>query len=435
MTSKRDNHHNLTRRVWSQKSFILILCLFLISYLSSSTAVADSTRHSSRARQEDRKSSSSGRQTPQNKGKGASKAGTDLPKNFYERLGINAKASEQEVKKAYRKLALKYHPDKNKDNKEESEKKFKQITEAYEVLSDKKKRQQYDLYGETGANGMPSGQQQSPFGQQRNYGGGHGQFQDFFNFGSPGSTGGFSFRSSDGTEFFRSTGGGGNGFEAHSGDIFEDIMNSFFGGGGGGGNGGRSSGMFREDYDTDMFGGHTRSRNPFQQQRQQQQQAANSEPITIQIECTLEDLMKGRTRKLRVSDTVTQQRSGRRVPIEQIFTVDIKPGYEGGTRIQYPASRSFPKDVYFEIIELPHKVWTRENKSDLKWKCKLTKRQLDKGVSFRVPLIDGNSLLLETKDYVIRHGSRQVFKGYGMPIANGNGKRGNMIVEFEVLPS
>jgi len=434
MTMKRANHSTLTPRVWNQKkSLILILCLFLISYLSSSIAVADSTRQS-RARQEERKPSSNGRS--QSKGKGASKAGTDLPKNFYERLGISTKASEQEIKKAYRKLALKYHPDKNKDNKEESEKKFKQITEAYEVLSDKKKRQQYDLYGETGSNGMPSGQQQQYPGQGAGFGG--SPFQEFFNFGGPGSSGGFSFRSSDGSEFFRSAGGDGSRFassfgpEADGGDIFE-FMNSFFGGGSSG-SAGRGGGMFREDYDTDMFGGRQqRSNNPFQQQRQRQQQQANSEPITIQIECTLEDLMKGRTRKLRVSDTITQR--GRRIPIEQIFSVDIKPGYEGGTRIQYPASRSFPKDVYFEIIELPHKVWTRENKSDLKWKCKLTKRQLDKGVSFRVPLIDGNSLLLETKDYVIRHGSRQVFKGYGMPIPNGNGKRGNMIVEFEVLAS
>ena len=61
-------------------------------------------------------------------------------KDFYELLGVNKDASDQEIKKAYRKLAKKYHPDANSDNKEEAEKKFKEIAEAYEVLSDDTKR-------------------------------------------------------------------------------------------------------------------------------------------------------------------------------------------------------------------------------------------------------------------------------------------------------
>ncbi|KAM6215806.1 dnaJ homolog subfamily B member 8 [Rhynchocyon petersi] len=67
--------------------------------------------------------------------------------NFYEVLGVQSNASQEDIKKAYRKLALRWHPDKNPDNKEEAEKKFKQVSEAYEVLSDSKKRSVYDRAG------------------------------------------------------------------------------------------------------------------------------------------------------------------------------------------------------------------------------------------------------------------------------------------------
>lgn len=71
-------------------------------------------------------------------------------RSYYDVLGIEPNATEKDVKKAYRKLALKWHPDKNPDQKEEAEKKFKEISEAYEVLSDKKKREVYDRYGKSG---------------------------------------------------------------------------------------------------------------------------------------------------------------------------------------------------------------------------------------------------------------------------------------------
>ena len=72
--------------------------------------------------------------------------------DYYKILGVNKDADENEIKKAYRKLAIKYHPDKNLGNKE-AEEKFKEINEAYEVLSDKDKRSKYDMYGKEGLNG------------------------------------------------------------------------------------------------------------------------------------------------------------------------------------------------------------------------------------------------------------------------------------------
>ena len=67
-------------------------------------------------------------------------------RDFYEILGVSKKASDDEIKKSYRKLAMKYHPDRNKSNKE-AERKFKEITAAYEALKDPQKRAAYDQYG------------------------------------------------------------------------------------------------------------------------------------------------------------------------------------------------------------------------------------------------------------------------------------------------
>ena len=78
-------------------------------------------------------------------------------RDYYEVLGVDKSASDDDIKKAYRKLAKKYHPDLNKDNKEEAEAKFKEVSEAYEVLSDSSKRQRYDQFGHAGVDGNATG--------------------------------------------------------------------------------------------------------------------------------------------------------------------------------------------------------------------------------------------------------------------------------------
>ena len=114
-------------------------------------------------------------------------------KDYYEILGVNKNATDDELKKAFRKLAKKYHPDANPDNKAEAEKKFKEVNEAYEVLSDPQKRKMYDQFGTADP--------------QQGFGGAGGPF------------------------------GGGNGYYSYSSSGWDDfgdlgdIFSSFFGGG------------------------------------------------------------------------------------------------------------------------------------------------------------------------------------------------------------
>jgi len=94
-------------------------------------------------------------------------------RDYYEVLGITKGEDAKAIKKAYKRLAMKHHPDRNKDNKEAAEKTFKEIQKAYSVLSDAEKRQAYDQFGHAGVNGSAAGGGGNPFG-------GGGGFGDIF---------------------------------------------------------------------------------------------------------------------------------------------------------------------------------------------------------------------------------------------------------------
>ena len=144
-------------------------------------------------------------------------------KDYYKVLGVDKKASQDEIKKAYRKLAVKYHPDKNKDNKE-AEEKFKLINEANEVLSDPEKRKKYDELGENWRQYEHAG---SRPGSNRPGNGRGGPF----------------YYEGDLNDIF-GQGGGGSGFS----DFFEQ----FFGRGAGGRRSGRTTDFKGQDYESEM---------------------------------------------------------------------------------------------------------------------------------------------------------------------------------------
>ena len=116
--------------------------------------------------------------------------------DYYAILGIKKDATEAEIKKAYRKLALKWHPDKNPNNREEAEEKFKKINEAYSVLSDKNKRNQYDHggihfdFGGFNADDI-----------FKDFFGGKDPFSEFFKFDDDDFGGGFNFGANFGEDF------------------------------------------------------------------------------------------------------------------------------------------------------------------------------------------------------------------------------------------
>ena len=126
-----------------------------------------------------------------------------MPRDYYEVLGVQKSASEEEIKKAYRKLAREFHPDRNPGDKK-AEGKFKEVQEAYDVLSDQTKRSQYDRFGRVGPDGGGGG----PGGQGFQWGG-PGGFQQV----DPGEA----------ADIFRQFFGGGAGGAADLGDI-EELM-------------------------------------------------------------------------------------------------------------------------------------------------------------------------------------------------------------------
>lgn len=145
-----------------------------------------------------------------------------VKRDYYDVLGVSRNADESQIKKAYRKLAKKYHPDTNAGNAE-AEQKFKEVTEAYDVLGDKEKRKMYDQFGH------------AAFDQTAGAGAGYGNAGA----GSGGPGGGF-WRT-------YSSGGPGGGYQeyhfegGYMDDIFGDIFGDIFNHGSGTGGGGRSS--------------------------------------------------------------------------------------------------------------------------------------------------------------------------------------------------
>ncbi|KAL7514698.1 hypothetical protein ACHAXN_012080 [Cyclotella atomus] len=346
-------------------------------------------------------------------------------KSLYQTLGVPRNASASDIKKAYRKLALKHHPDKvAPEDRTKAEHEFKEIAKAYEWLSDEKKRGLYDRYGEKSLDGnFQPGFADMGGGAGGHWGGhgSHGGGGKTFHFGGPGggSSGFGGFPGMFGGMGGAPPPGSGSSPEFSSIDLNEIIRQMM---GGVPSNQGAPGGMGAEQF----FGRQQQGRGsssyyPNYGQQQQQNRHHPSKEYTRPVHCTLEELSRGVTKKLKVSYPLIG---------EKIYTIHVRAGWKSGTKIKFPASKSelgeYPP-ITFVVQERKHPYLTRDG-NDLHWKCMLTKSQAEKGAKLRLPLPDG-SVLEVTSKAGTKSGQKMTVNGRGMC---GKSEKGNVVIEFVV---
>eukprot|EP00898_Chlorokybus_atmophyticus_P004589 jgi/Chlat1/5130/Chrsp33S05132 len=324
-----------------------------------------------------------------------------MGQDYYKILGVDRKASDDDLKKAYRKLAMKWHPDKNPNNKAAAEAKFKEISEAYEVLSDPQKREIYDQYGEEGLKGGMPGAGPSP---------------DMG--GMPGA--GPSFRSS------------GVRFSARNP---EDIFREFFGGGSPFGDFGGMGGMFGDGGGMGgMFGSRMGGMHDFAGMSRAPAGPKKQPPVVQKLMCTLNELYTGSTRNMKLSRTIADP-SGRTMTVQEVLTIEVKPGWKKGTKITFPEKGdeipgTTPADIVFEIDEKPHETFQRDG-NDLIYTVTAPLASALTGVTVPVTTLDNRQLKVQVTD-IISPGYEKVVRGEGMPIKNRPGEKGNLRIKFNV---
>ena len=353
---------------------------------------------------------------------------TTSKSDYYELLGVPRKASTKDIRTAFRKLARKYHPDLNPGDKS-AEEKFKQLQEAYDVLSDTKKRQMYDQHGFYSDN-MPQG---GP-GAGPSYGGG-GDADINFDFG------GFDF-------------GGGSG-AAGGGSSFRDLFSQFFKGGRGAGEmepmhepGGDLEYQIDIDF-WDAVRGAVKKMSvtrldtcetchgtgavgspqtcPVCGGSGTVQQAAGK--MKFNVPCT----RCGGTGKLR---TVCKTCSGEgRVRRTETIDVRIPAGVANGGRVRVPGKGNAGTmgapagDLYLRVVVKPHDFFERRG-DDLYTQIPVTVPEATLGAKIEVPTIDGRSLVRIPPG--TNSGKTLRLKEKGVPSAR-NGSRGDQYVQIQVV--
>jgi len=292
-------------------------------------------------------------------------------KDYYKVLGVEKKATETEIKKAYRKLAQQFHPDRNPNDKSAQEK-FKEINEAYEVLGDAEKRRKYDQLG--------ANYQQ----WQRSGGGGGFDWSRYTGQGAPRGTGGARVEYGDLSDLFGQGGAGGD---------FSDFFQTIFGGPGMG----------------------TRTRGAPRTARRSRD---SEQPVTI----TLEEAYHGCKRLI--------TREGRR--IEASIPAGVQTGSRVRLRGegQSSANGSAAGDMLLVVTVSPDGRFERQG-DDLIVDLSVDLYTLVLGGEARVPTLRGKEILL-TIPPETAHGRQFRLSGQGMPVLNAPDKRGDLYVRIKV---
>lgn len=296
-------------------------------------------------------------------------------KDYYKILGVSKTASQDEISRAYKKLARKHHPDLNQGNKE-SEEKFKEINEANEVLKDPEKRKMYDQLGPNWQHGQNF--QRPPGFENMN-----------FSYGGPGGASGGGF--------------GGSGFS----DFFETLFGGGFGGGARFSSGGGGFGGFGGD---DPFAGFSR-------------QPSKGRDVEAALALSLEEAFNGGKK------TITLQGMGQSA---RSFEVNIPAGVKNGARIrlsgQGDPSSSGGKagDMYLKISILPHRQFTLDD-DDVVYDLKLAPWEAALGTKAVVPTLSG-SVELNIKPGT-SSGKKLRLRGKGL--GSGN-QKGDLLVRVGI---
>ncbi|OJJ48897.1 hypothetical protein ASPZODRAFT_129226 [Penicilliopsis zonata CBS 506.65] len=348
---------------------------------------------------------------------------------LYDSLSIKPDASQEDIKKAYRKAALKYHPDKNKDDPAAAEK-FKDVSQAYEVLSDPEKRKVYDQFGlEYLLRGGPAPTPGGP--------GGAGPGASPFDGGMPG---GFSFGgmpSGGGTRTFHfSTGGPGGGTtRGFSFSSADDIFRNFAKASGGG------VGLDDDDLFASMMGGGlgggrpSRGGPPGGFPQAHRRRAPTPEPTIVEKELllTLDELFRGTTKKV-TTRSKTFDASGKQTVQEVTLEATIKPGLRAGSKIKYRGvgdqEEGGRQDVHLIVTEKPHPFLKRQG-DNLITTVDLTLKEALTGWERIVKTIDGKSIRI-SKPGPTQPGYEERYPGQGMTISKKPNERGDLLVRVNV---